>query len=148
MENKIGNYFLFIILVIFFLSGSAMSFNISAETGKKPDPNRILKGKKLFMTFCQSCHGHQGVGEPIVPWSIRDPSYVSAPALDDSQHAWHHTDEALINIILEGPRNTKRMPAWKNILSTDDARNLVDFMKSLWSVKALECQGPKHMSCK
>jgi len=28
-----------------------------AETGKRPDESSALKGKAIFETYCQSCHG-------------------------------------------------------------------------------------------
>ncbi len=118
-----------------------------AETGQPPDPEAAKRGARQYAQYCASCHGQRGVGEPPVPWSVRHPEYFTAPALDDSQHAWHHSDEALVKLILQGSPRTKRMPAWKGVLSTQDAHDIVDYMKSLWGARALECQGPKHMSC-
>ncbi len=120
---------------------------VVAETGKAPDPEAVTRGAKLYDSYCLSCHGARGTGEPQIPPSIRLPGYFVAPALDDSQHAWHHTDEALVRVILDGSPRTKRMPAWKNVLKTQDAFDIVAYMKSLWGARALECQGPKHMSC-
>jgi len=119
-----------------------------AETGKPPDPKAAVRGAELYRTYCQSCHGERGVGEVPIPPVIRRPGYFAAPALDDSQHAWHHADDALIKIILQGSQRTRRMPAWSRVLSRQDARDLVAYMKSLWSVRAIRCQGPRHMSCK
>lgn len=71
-----------------------------------------------------------------------------APALDASAHAWHHTDEALQKLILEGSARTSRMAAWKNTgLTENDAHDLVAYIKSLWTQRELDCQGPKHMQC-
>lgn len=132
-------------LVLFAAAAAASALG---ETGKKPDPQAASRGAKLYATYCQLCHGERGVGEPPIPWSIRRPGYLEAPALDDSQHAWHHTDEALIKFVLDGSTRTKRMPAWKKVLSEHDARDLVAYMKGLWGARALACQGPKHMSCR
>jgi mono/diheme cytochrome c family protein len=118
-----------------------------AETGKPPDPEAAKRGQKLYEQYCGSCHGANGAGEPPIPPNLRLPGYFSAPALDDSQHAWHHSDQDLARVILEGSRRTQRMPGWKGVLSRQDAVDIVAYMKSLWSARALECQGPKHMSC-
>ena len=120
---------------------------VIAETGKPPDPQAVARGGILYGQYCESCHGKNGIGEPPIPWSIRLPGYYVAPALDDSQHAWHHSDEDLARVILEGSPRTPRMPAWKTALSTQGAIDIVAYMKSLWGARALECQGPKHMSC-
>jgi len=120
---------------------------LAAETGKAPEAESAARGRALYETYCQMCHGAQGVGEPVIPWSIRLPGYHSAPALDDTQHAWHHSDEQLATMILEGSRRSERMRGWKELLSSEDASDLVAYIKSLWRARALECQGPKHMSC-
>jgi mono/diheme cytochrome c family protein len=71
----------------------------------------------------------------------------AAPALDDSAHGWHHSDDGLVGTILNGsPRNPRMMP-FKELVSEDDARNLVAYIKSLWSFRSLACQGSRHMGC-
>lgn len=98
-----------LLLMLIGLSGGAAL----AETGKPPDAHAALRGAKLCQRHCQSWHGERGVGEPLTPF-VRRPDYFPAPALDDSQHAWHHSDEDLAKIILGGL--PPRMPAWKNRL--------------------------------
>lgn len=100
-------------------------------------------GEKLFAENCQACHGAVGIGEAP---KLGSPEQDLAPALDDTAHAWHHTDEALQNTILKGsPGPNSRMIAWEDKLSARDAQDLVAYMKSLWNERALRCQGPKHM---
>jgi len=67
--------------------------------------------------------------------------------LNDTSHAWHHSDEQLAQTILQGIQRTNRMPAWKNVLTEKQAYDIVAYIKSLWSPRILACQGPKHMSC-
>lgn len=106
------------------------------------------RGQTLYMKTCQSCHGKDGVGENYTIQSLTDKKYLSAPALDTSAHAWHHTDDDLVKTILEGSPREPRMAAWKNIGVTEQgARDLVSYMKSLWTQRELDCQGPKHMEC-
>ena len=106
------------------------------------------RGKALYEKNCQSCHGIEGVGETYTLQALTDAKYLMAPALDTSAHAWHHTDEALAKIILEGSSRPSRMPAWKDKgLSESDASDVVAYMKSLWTQRELDCQGPKHMQC-
>lgn len=118
-----------------------------ADTGKSPDPRAAKRGAKLYATYCQSCHGKNGEGEPEIPASIQQPGYFRAPAMDESEHAWHHSDEDLVKFILNGSPRTKRMAAFKGVLTTNQARDIVAFIKSLWGPRILACQGPKHMSC-
>ncbi len=106
------------------------------------------RGQSLFIQKCQSCHGIDGVGETYTFQSLTDESYIRAPALNASEHAWHHSDEALLKTILEGSPRTKKMPPWKdNGVSNMNAGDLVAYIKSLWTQRELDCQGPRHMQC-
>ncbi|MEE8483071.1 MAG: hypothetical protein V3S46_00605, partial [Nitrospinota bacterium] len=79
---------------------------------------------------------------------ITEPDVAPAPALDDSAHAWHHSDQNVIETILEGSQQEdSRMVAWKETLSKTDAKNVLTYMKSLWSLRSLACQGSRHMAC-
>lgn len=110
-----------------------------------PESAAAQRGKALFEVNCQACHGYQGMGETLV-WDERANSL--APALDDSAHAWHHTDENLVETILNGlPQGSGRMVAWKEKFSADQAGEIVAYLKTLWGTRAIECQGPKHMQC-
>ena len=120
---------------------------VHAETGKAPDPEAVVRGKQLYEKYCQGCHKKDGVGEPPIPLSIRKPGYLTAMPLNETSHAWHHGDEQLVQIVLQGLERTNRMPGWKAVLSEEEARDIVAYIKSLWSPRILACQGPKHMSC-
>jgi mono/diheme cytochrome c family protein len=117
-----------------------------ARTSETRDP-AALRGKALYETHCAACHGTRGVGENWTSTALRDRAYIRAPALDDSTHAWHHTDAALTQTILEGSPREPRMRAWREVLSERDAEEIVAYVKSLWGPRALDCQGPKHMQC-
>ena len=106
------------------------------------------RGQSLYKKNCQSCHGLDGVGETYSLQALTDKNYLRAPAMDYSEHAWHHTDDALEETILEGSPRTQRMMAWKNAgLTKQNARDLIAYIKSLWTQRELDCQGPKHMQC-
>lgn len=131
------------LVIVFLIAGAGQ-----AETGKPPDPRSAALGKQLYDAHCAACHKRDGIGEPIVPWSIRRKDLIEAMPLNETSHAWHHSDEQLISMILDGtPRSRTRMPVWRDILSEQDAADLVAYIKSLWSERIVSCQGPKHMDC-
>jgi mono/diheme cytochrome c family protein len=135
------------ILVVNFLALIIFSGIAGAETGKTPDPGAVVLGKGLYEKHCQVCHQKDGVGETPIPWSIRKPGYFTAMPLNETSHAWHHTDEQLANMIFEGLRRTKRMPAFKEVISEKEVYDIVAYIKSLWSPRIIACQGPQHMRC-
>ena len=119
-----------------------------AETGVRGSPEEEARGESLYVNYCQSCHGVEGVGEPPIPLGFRRLDYILAMPLDETSHAWHHGDENLIQTILVGNRRSRqRMPAWQGVLSEEQARDIVAYLKTFWSDRILACQGPKHMSC-
>lgn len=132
-----------LVFLSFIILPTAASF---AETGKAPDRRAAHRGAPLYQKYCQSCHGERGVGEPL-SFSAYIHRQIVAPALDDSQHAWHHSDDDLTAFILNGSPRTARMPAWKGLLTESQVRDIVAYIKSLWGPRAIECQGPKHMAC-
>lgn len=139
VRAKAARTFVFFSLVV-------LPITAFAETGKPPDPQAARRGAPLYQKYCQSCHGERGVGEKL-SFSAYIHREIIAPALDDSQHAWHHGDDDLTAFILNGSPRTPRMPAWKGTLSEKQVRDIVDYIKSLWGPRAIACQGPKHMAC-
>ncbi len=110
-------------------------------------PELIAGARKTFEEYCQSCHGENGVGERPEDGNAQDEYGFVAPALDNSAHGWHHSDGNLAYTILNGsPRNPRMLP-FKDMISEEDAKNTVAYVKSLWSFSSLACQGALHMKC-
>jgi mono/diheme cytochrome c family protein len=121
---------------------------IGFEGSHNARPEIIAKGKKLYDTYCQACHGVAGKGQDPKSIPPNTPKPILAPALNDNAHAWHHSDRNLAATILHGsPRKGSPMVAWKNQLSREDAESIVAYIKSLWSFRSLACQGARHMAC-
>jgi len=124
-----------------------VSQSLLAETGQRPDDQSVAAGKALYEQYCLSCHKESGIGEKPIPPLLKAPGFLTAMPLNETSHAWHHSDEQLVNTILEGLQRTPRMPAWIGTLTEQQVREIVAYIKSLWSDRILGCQGPKHMRC-
>lgn len=105
------------------------------------------KGRALYEDNCAACHGDNGVGERPDDPNARDEFGFVAPAMDDSAHAWHHSNAQLLQTIRDGSPRNERMQAWKGELSDTDINAIIAYVKSLWSFRSLACQGAKHMAC-
>ena len=99
----------------------------------------VAQGRQVYAENCASCHGENLEGEP----NWRQPNAdltMPAPPHDDTGHTWHHTDEVLFNLTKYGlakylnqPNFKSNMPAYENILSDDEIKAVLSFIKSQWS---------------
>jgi len=117
------------------------------QTNRPPDPQHVAEGKKLYEKHCIGCHQKDGVGEKDLPVGIRHPKFVPAMPLNDTSHAWHHSDVELRKTILKGLPDPWPMPGFENVITPQQAVLLVAYIKSLWSRETLACQGRRHIAC-
>ena len=96
------------------------------------DPEVVNAGGFLYEQFCAVCHGADLKGDP--GWKVpnEDGSYPPPPQ-DSSGHTWHHGDDLLLEIILEGSDFPEsRMPAFAGQLSEMEVLAILEFFKSGW----------------
>ena len=132
-----------VIAVVVAAFAGLMVGQIKPSSGSLTASAEPARGKQLYDQYCVACHGVEGRGQP--GWQLQP---RGAPPLDSSAHAWHHEDAQLLTMILDKPAPDSLMPAWRGVLSRDDALHIVAYMKSLWTphIRA-NCQGAKHMNC-
>lgn len=104
------------------------------ENQAPPELNRELVaiGADLYSQFCSSCHFANLEG--AADWQVMnaDGSFPPPPQ-DSSGHTWHHGDDLLVGIVLDGsdfPQS--RMPTFGDLLSEDDVLSILEFFKSNW----------------
>ncbi len=120
---------------------------ISYEGSDKFTPERLARGEQLFEGTCAACHGAKGVGEAPGNPEARDEFGFKAPALNDDMHAWHHSDAALKATISQGSPRNPRMVAFSERMPEEDIEAIIVYLKSLWSLRSLACQGARHGRC-
>jgi mono/diheme cytochrome c family protein len=101
------------------------------------DAERIARGLAVYQERCALCHGANLEGQPN--WRVRLPDgKLPAPPHDASGHTWHHSDRQLFEITKYGiqrfapPEYSSDMPAFQNLLTDDDIKAVLAFLKSRW----------------
>lgn len=99
----------------------------------------VKRGDMIYRNYCAACHGPQGegLGED---WKQRNAQgELPPPPHDDTGHTWRHSDKMLYRMIREGWRDpfnrTERltMPAFGQVLETEEIEAVVDYLKTLWT---------------
>jgi len=103
----------------------------SADT----EPGSPERGEQVYRRACALCHGHTGRGDGVAAryLSPQPRDFTSGYFRFRSTTSRGPTDADLYEIISRGiPRS--QMPAWENLLSERDRRDVVAFVKTLSDV--------------
>ena len=123
-----------------------------APAAEGDDPTRdIARGKTLYAEHCAACHGADLGGQP--DWRSPGPDgRLPAPPHDDSGHTWHHPDRVLFAYTKLGGREAlarqgvefdSGMPAFADVLSDAEIRDVLAFIKSTWSARTRSVQAER-----
>jgi mono/diheme cytochrome c family protein len=96
----------------------------------------IAQGRNLYAEHCAACHGADLEGQPDWQEPLPD-GRMPAPPHDASGHTWHHSDGELFLITKYGmgalvPDYESDMPAFDGILSDEEIRAILAYIKSTW----------------
>ncbi len=115
----------------------AVQFGQDGKTTQGVPAAVLAEGKTLYGEHCAACHGAELEGQP--DWQVPLPSgRLPAPPHDPSGHTWHHPDNVLFEITKRGTaavvggRYESDMPAFDGILSDDQIRAVLAYIKSTW----------------
>ena len=78
-------------------------------------------GASLYKSNCAKCHGAAGDGDTPAGRVFHVPSFSSAAVLNES-------DEHLLAIAKRGKGS---MPAWNDVLSPKELKNVIEFIRTL-----------------
>ena len=101
----------------------------------------LAQGAGLYAEHCASCHGAELEGAP--DWRQRgEDGLYPAPPHDATGHTWHHGDQMLFDytklggeglLAARGITNFESgMPGFAEILTDNEIRNVLAFIKSTW----------------
>ncbi len=98
----------------------------------------VERGKAIYEQRCLECHGIEGKGDGVkAPFlSPRPGNLVSAATAAKS-------DQDLLKIIANGRPRTA-MPAWKDTLSEEERRQVLQYIRSLISFSRPPAPAPPH----
>ena len=101
----------------------------------------LAQGAALYAEHCASCHGAELEGAPDWRRQGEDGLYP-APPHDATGHTWHHGDRLLFDYTKLGGEGLfaargitdfeSGMPGFAEILTDDEIRNVLAFIKSTW----------------
>jgi mono/diheme cytochrome c family protein len=121
------------------------SFALAQEASESLNSNAVAEGRALYLQYCASCHGVEGEGQP----NWQKPNQLGelpAPPHNSEGHSWRHSDADLFGMISDGWRDpfnrTKRltMPAFKDLLKTQEIERVITYLKTLWSPEQRQFQ--------
>lgn len=111
----------------------------------KPSEAILSLGRTTYAESCASCHGADLEGQP--DWKSPLPSgRLPAPPHDASGHTWHHSDAMLFRVVKEGTAAVvggdyeSDMPAFQDVLTDEEIRAVLAFIKSTWPDREREAQ--------
>lgn len=89
-----------------------------------PTDDDLAAGAEIYKEMCAQCHGHLNGRASVLGASF----YPPAPQLPG--HGTSYTEAEVIWIVKHGIRNTS-MPAWRNLLSDENIRQVAAFVKRM-----------------
>lgn len=112
--------------------------------GHRAESSEVATGRQVYAEHCAACHGENLQGQPN--WQTRLPNgRMPAPPHDASGHTWHHGDDQLFTIVKKGmsaivPDYESDMLAFEGVLTDDEIRAVLAYIKSTWPDREREYQ--------
>ena len=111
---------------------------------------QLALGRTRYAEHCAACHGASLEGQPN--WKERSPNgRMPAPPHDATGHTWHHADSDLFLITKKGveavvPGYESDMPAFEGVLTDEEIRAVLAYIKGTWPQREREYQEARSRS--
>lgn len=118
--------------ILFSLLAFALAACAPSPPPPTPTPDPVALGREVFLRVCAQCHGQNAEGYA---------NELAAPALDSTEHAWHHPDQQIHDWIINGKLGVGRqMPAQGSQVTDDEVHAVIDYLHTLWTPEQLTDQ--------
>ena len=112
---------------LFFLHGFLLFAIFYSEVGWAQNQ---AEGKKLYASFCASCHGERGKGDGVAAGSlpVKPQDHTNAAVMNQL------SDQQLMDVITKGGSAVGKstfMPAWGASLNERQVRDVVAYIRTL-----------------
>ena len=117
-----------VLAIIVFLASAYFVWTESRPAEPLADAETIALGQQVYAQNCLSCHGFEGEGHADL---------IQAPALDETEHAWHHPDGQLQELLTTGGT---LMPAFGDELTDEEIVAVIRYIQTWWTADQIASQ--------
>jgi mono/diheme cytochrome c family protein len=119
------------VLALLGVTACSATFQLSTAT-LTPTIDPIVQGREVYMRICAQCHGENGEGYA---------NELQSPALNQTEHAYHHPDQQIHDWIVHGKLGLGRqMPPFGEQLTDNEVHAVIAYLHTLWTPEQLEIQ--------
>jgi mono/diheme cytochrome c family protein len=106
---------------------SLVSYIRYLHTSKYPVSGNPEKGKQTYNEKCSICHGSDGKGKGklAVVYDMQPADHTDAAAMEKI------SNEKMYRLIADGTAGAKLMLGWKDILSSDEIKDVISYIRLL-----------------
>ena len=137
MITSTAKFLVWLTLLLLIAACTAKRDKTSPTPNDSANSSQLTLGRQVYLHNCAACHGANGEGQrPDAPLRKDETGRFPAPPHNSTGHTWHHDDDLLIQIIREGGMGDEdfyEMPAFGNVLTDEEIKAVLAFIKTLWT---------------
>jgi mono/diheme cytochrome c family protein len=131
-KRRFSIHILILPLVVALSACSALTPTPTPEPAATSTPDPVALGRQVFVGICAQCHGENAEGYA---------NELNAPALNSTEHAFHHPDQQIHDWIVNGKLGVGRqMPPQVDLLDDREVHAVIDYLHTLWTFEQLASQ--------
>lgn len=131
-KKRFHMHLLFLLLAVAIAACATVTSAPAPEPTTTSTPDPVTQGRQVFVRICAQCHGENAEGYA---------NELNAPALDSTEHAFHHPDQQIHDWIINGKLGVGRqMPPLGDQLTDGEVHAVIDYLHTIWTEDQLASQ--------